>query len=211
MPEKEPQFTVTDRRKFTLDGEPRTGADSSDSTTDSGGTATTQPEAAAPASPAPAAPTTPSQAETPSSQQSTAQAGETMSAAHGPRDDNEKSAQQEYHSTTRQLDDFFRQANPGDADAPMNFDRLVQSIYMTAAFQMGAGAAPDEKARIDLMGARQSVDMLGVLEEKTRGNLTEDEKGLLQSALFELRMSFLEIANAIASSAQKPPQPGKAR
>lgn len=204
MPEKEPQFTVTDRRKFTLEGEPRTDADSSNSTTDSASAASIPPEPPAP-------PATPSQAEAPSSQQSSSQAAEKVSAAHGPRDDNEKSAQQDYHSTTRQLDDFFRQANPGDADAPMNFDRLVQSIYMTAAFQMGAGAAPNEKARIDIMGARQSIDMLGVLEEKTRGNLTEDEKGLLQSALFELRMSFLEIANAIASASQKPPQPGKAR
>jgi hypothetical protein len=48
-----------------------------------------------------------------------------------------------------------------------------------------------------------------VLDEKTKGNLNEQEKRLLQNALFDLRMSFLEITNAIASSAQRPPQPKK--
>ena len=45
-----------------------------------------------------------------------------------------------------------------------------------------------------------------MLEEKTKGNLSEEEKRLLQNALFDLRMSFLEITNAIANSAQRPPQ-----
>jgi len=49
--------------------------------------------------------------------------------------------------------------------------------------------------------------MLSVLTEKTKGNLTQNEERLLQNALFELRMSFLEITNAIAQSAQHP-QPG---
>jgi hypothetical protein len=51
--------------------------------------------------------------------------------------------------------------------------------------------------------------MLSVLDEKTKGNLSDQEKRLLQNALFDLRMSFLEITNAIASSAQRPPQSGK--
>jgi hypothetical protein len=101
-------------------------------------------------------------------------------------------------------------ANPGQpAPAAMNFDRLVQSLYMTAAVQMGAGTAPNEQPRIDILGARQSIDMLSVLDEKTKGNLTEQEKRLLQNALFDLRMSFLEITNAIANSAQRPPQSKK--
>jgi len=79
---------------------------------------------------------------------------------------------------------------------------------MTAAVQMGAGTGPNEQPRIDILGARQSIDMLNVLDEKTKGNLTEQEKRLLQNALFDLRMSFLEITNAIASSAtQRAPQP----
>ena len=51
------------------------------------------------------------------------------------------------------------------------------------------------------MGARQSIDMLSILAEKTRGNLSETEQRLLESALFELRMGFLEITQALARSA----------
>ena len=66
-------------------------------------------------------------------------------------------------------------SRPTQANLPvpaMNFDRLVQSLYMTAAVQMGAGSAPNEQPRIDILGARQSIDMLSVLDEKTKGNLT---------------------------------------
>jgi DNA replication initiation complex subunit (GINS family) len=63
--------------------------------------------------------------------------------------------------------------------------------------------------RVDLMGARHTIDMLGVLGEKTRGNLTPEEEKLMQSVLFELRMSFLEMTQAIAQSAQaKAGKPG---
>jgi hypothetical protein len=74
---------------------------------------------------------------------------------------------------------------------------------------MGAGTGPNEQPRIDIVGARQSIDMLIVLEENTKGNISDQEKRLLQNALFDLRMSFLEITNAIANSAQRPPQAGK--
>jgi hypothetical protein len=48
--------------------------------------------------------------------------------------------------------------------------------------------------------------MLSVLQEKTKGNLEEREARMLQNALFELRMMFLEITNAIAQAAQQPPK-----
>lgn len=190
MPDKEPQFTVTDRRKFTLEGDLRGGEDTN--ATSAGATAAEQSAAAA----APSTSTV-SQAPAPPADTST-----------------EESAQQDedYEASTREVGDLFRQASAGGgADIPMNFDRLVQTIYMTAAVQLGAGTAPNEQPRIDILGARQSIDMLGVLEEKTRGNLTEEEKRLLQGALFDLRMSFLEITNAIASSGQKPSDGGAAR
>jgi hypothetical protein len=75
---------------------------------------------------------------------------------------------------------------------------------MTAALQRGAGTPPGEQSRVDILGARQSIDMLSVLTEKTKGNLTDKEQRLLQNALFELRMMFMEITNAIASSAHNP-------
>jgi hypothetical protein len=53
--------------------------------------------------------------------------------------------------------------------------------------------------------------MLGVLAEKTKGNLSADEQRLIESALFELRMAFLEITQALARSSAKAPNaaPGK--
>jgi hypothetical protein len=70
---------------------------------------------------------------------------------------------------------------------------------------MGAGTESGQKPRIDILGARQSIDMLALLQEKTKGNLTQKEEATLQNVLFELRMMFLEITNAIAQSAQHPP------
>ncbi|MBW4026829.1 MAG: DUF1844 domain-containing protein [Acidobacteria bacterium] len=105
---------------------------------------------------------------------------------------------------------MLRAANPGMA-APgvVSFDHVIQSIYLSAVMALGAGAEPGQKPRIDIMGARQSIDMLSVLQEKTKGNLTSKEQTLLQGALFELRMMFLEITNAIAQSAQRQPPPVK--
>ena len=81
-----------------------------------------------------------------------------------------ESAQQDadYRASSKKLDDMISQANPGAREAvgrgaEMTFDKLVQSIYMTAALQMGAGAQPGEQPRVDILGARQSIDMLSVL------------------------------------------------
>jgi hypothetical protein len=189
MRDKEPQFTVTDRRKFTAEGELRDGE-----------------AKASEVSPAPAVAERIKQAVIPEPEPEMDE-GDTI-----PEPTAAETAQQrqEYHASARRLDEMLLKANPGQPAPPqMNFDRLVQSLYMTAAVQMGAGAAPNEQPRIDILGARQSIDMLSVMDEKTKGNLNEQEKRLLQNALFDLRMSFLEITNAIASSAQRPPQAGK--
>jgi hypothetical protein len=195
MREKEPQFTVTDRRKFTSEGELREGGES---------TPPAAPQAIRPEEVAPA----PAQAvQIELEEPEVLDGDETI-----PEPTAAESAQQskEYHASASRLDDMLLKANPGQpAPAVMNFDRLVQSLYMTAAVQMGAGTAPNEQPRIDILGARQSIDMLSVLDEKTKGNLNEQEKRLLQNALFDLRMSFLEITNAIANSAQRPPQSKK--
>jgi hypothetical protein len=210
MAEKEPQFTVRDRRKFTLDGDLRN--EDEGTTEDLSGKAAT--------AAAPVEQVVEQQAEQPAAVATeeaspSADGDDGQEAEEIPEPTAAESAQQkkDYHASSRQLDDLVKQANPGAQDTvAMNFDRLVQSIYMTAAMQMGAGADPNEQPRIDILGARQSIDMLGVLEEKTKGNLTEDEKRLLQTALFDLRMSFLDITNAIAKQAQqRPPKPGVIR
>lgn len=196
MREKEPQFTVTDRRKFTSEGELREAGES------------TPPPAPQPIRPEAVAPAPVQAVQVEVEEEPEVMDGdETI-----PEPTAAESAQQsnEYHASASRLDEMLLKANPGQpAPTVMNFERLVQSLYMTAAVQMGAGTAPNEQPRIDILGARQSIDMLSVLDEKTKGNLTEQEKRLLQNALFDLRMSFLEITNAIANSAQRPPQSKK--
>jgi hypothetical protein len=100
---------------------------------------------------------------------------------------------------------MLRQANPGmSASGAITFEHIIQSFYVSAMLAMGAGTEAGQKARVDILGARQSIDMLALLQEKTKGNLTQKEEATLQNVLFELRMMFLEITNAIAQSAQHP-------
>jgi hypothetical protein len=109
-----------------------------------------------------------------------------------------------YQESSRQLDDMLRQANPGmGARVIVTFEHIIQSFYVSAMIAMGAGTEPGQKPRVDILGARQSIDMLALLQEKTKGNLTQKEEATLQNVLFELRMMFLEITNAIAQSAQR--------
>src|SRR5581483_11487963 len=109
-----------------------------------------------------------------------------------------------YKESSRQIDDMLRQANPGmGAGGTVTFEHIIQSFYVSAMIAMGAGTEAGQKARIDILGARQSIDMLALLQDKTKGNLTPKEEATLQNVLFELRMMFLEITNAIAQQAQR--------
>ncbi len=128
-----------------------------------------------------------------------------------PRTAEETAAQNAaYEQTSRELDSLLQQNNPGvQQGGPVAFEHIVQSFYLSAIMAMGAGTEPGQKPRIDILGARQSIDMLAVLEEKTRGNLAPQEQQLLQGITFELRMMFLELTNAISRQAhQPPPGPG---
>ena len=110
-----------------------------------------------------------------------------------------------YRQSSRELDSMLRQANPGmQAPGVVAFEHIVQSFYLSAIMAMGAATEPGQKPRIDIIGARQSIDMLTVLEEKTRGNLSPEEAQLLQGIAFELRMMFLELTNAISKQAHQP-------
>jgi hypothetical protein len=84
----------------------------------------------------------------------------------------------------------------------------VQSLYMQALLQLGGVTEPGQPAQVDILGARQTIDMLAVIAEKTKGNLSDEEAKLTQSALFELRMGFLEVTQAIARQAANRGVPG---
>lgn len=118
-----------------------------------------------------------------------------------------------YEQTTERLDTVMRSQNlGGERVPPMDFARLVQSIYMSAMIQLGAGTQQGQQARVDLIGAKQSIDMLSVIDGKSRSNLSSDEQKLLDSALFELRMGFLEITQLLARQAaakQAPAEPAQ--
>jgi hypothetical protein len=78
--------------------------------------------------------------------------------------------------------------------------------------QMGAGAQEGQRPQIDIVGARNTIDLIGVLAEKTKGNLSNQEDGTLQSVLFEVRMAFLDLTSMInmqSVAAPPPPPPGK--
>lgn len=127
----------------------------------------------------------------------------------------EESRQQKtaYDASAQRIEDLVRAQNPGmGAPQAVGFEHLVQQLYLSAMIQMGAGTQEGQRARVDIMGARQTIDLLGVLAEKTKGNLTEVEDRMLQTVLFDVRMAFLELTNMISmQGVQAPPPPTKKR
>jgi hypothetical protein len=120
----------------------------------------------------------------------------------------EESNQQKaaYDASAQRLEDLIRAQNPAvGAQPPVGFEHLVQQFYLSAMMQMGAGTQEGQRPRVDIMGARATIDLLGVLAEKTRGNLTEAEDRMLQSVLFELRMAFLELTSMVGAPGVPPP------
>ncbi|MGA7110613.1 MAG: DUF1844 domain-containing protein [Terracidiphilus sp.] len=116
-----------------------------------------------------------------------------------------------YDASARRLEDLVRAQNPGvGAQPPVGFEHLVQQLYLSSMIQMGAGTQEGQRPRVDIMGARQTIDMIGVLAEKTKGNLSELEDRTLQTVLFEVRMAFLELTNMITlQGVPAPPPPAK--
>ena len=124
----------------------------------------------------------------------------------------EESSQQKaaYDASAQRLEDLIRAQNPTvGPQPPVGFEHLVQQFYLSAMLQMGAGTQEGQRPRVDIMGARATIDLLGVLAERTRGNLTEAEDRMLQSVLFELRMAFLELTSMVGAPSVPPPPPAK--
>ena len=120
----------------------------------------------------------------------------------------EESHQQKaaYDASAQRLEDLIRAQNPAAGAQPvMAFEHLVQQLYVTAMLQMGAGVQEGQQPRVDILGARATVDLLGILAEKTRGNLSQAEDRMLQSALFEARMAFLELTSMMSVPNVPPP------
>lgn len=85
----------------------------------------------------------------------------------------------------------------GGGIAPPGFLDLLQSLQFSAMLHLGMIQGPDGKrSPVDLPAAQDAIDMMGVLKEKTKGNLTAEEDGVLTEGLYVLRMSYLAAMNA---------------
>src|SRR5580658_5842655 len=202
-----PKFTVIDRRKFKAEDED-----------DSAHVPAAEPEGKAEVSAGPQLVVNESKAEAApekaptGTKESAAGAGNEAGNYDGtpPAPTAEESHEQKnaYEASAQRLEDLLRAQNPGMGAPPaVTFEHLVQQFYVSAMIQMGAGAQEGQRPRVDIVGARTTIDMLGVLAEKTKGNLTAQEDRLLQTVLFEVRMAFNELTSMINLQAMQPPQP----
>ena len=125
-----------------------------------------------------------------------------------PTDEEKREQESAYEASAQRVEDLLRAQNPAiGAQPPIKFEHLVQQLYLSALMQMGAATPEGQRPRVDIIGARQSIDLLGVLEEKTKGNLTDNEERMLESVLFELRMTFLELTKMISLQGVQAPPP----
>ncbi len=193
-----PKFTVVDRRKYKAEEE------------ESAHRAATEPEghsvAPAEASSGPRLVVNESKAEVAKA----APLDEGTGGGLPPAPTTEESREQHaaYEASAQRVEDLLRAQNPGMGPQPaVTFENLVQQFYVSAMIQMGAGTQEGQRPRVDIVGARTTIDLLGVLSEKTRGNLTDAETRTLDSVLFEVRMAFLELTSMISVQAMQPPPP----
>jgi hypothetical protein len=88
---------------------------------------------------------------------------------------------------------------------PANFTFLVESILMQTQMQLGLFRM-DEKddAEPNLALARHSIDMLAMIQEKTRGNLTTEEQRLVENGLTDVRFRFIQVSDELKAKSQPP-------
>jgi len=189
-------FTVTDRRLFTEDGELRKDVSEE---------AEGQKAGAPPASVPPAKETEPTDNSVAfPAAQSDGVAGRDMPV---PPSAAEQQAQADaYRESSKDLDSRVELSGRSAKEFEMTFERFMASLYMTAMLQLGLMHEQGGQPRIDIIGARQTIDTLALLVDKTKGNLTPTEETFLQNSLYEVRMAYVEVTNALS----RPPQPGTA-
>jgi hypothetical protein len=101
---------------------------------------------------------------------------------------------------------------PERGDLPAADFKALMGILASQAI-MGLGSMTDPESGgvvVDLVGAKFAIDLLGVLEEKTKGNLEEDQEKELKQVLTELQARFVQIAQLVAAQGQAsaPPAAG---
>ena len=93
-----------------------------------------------------------------------------------------------------------------DEQSGISFAAFVLSLGHTAAVHFGDVPDPStgEKIPASLPAAQQMIDILSLLEEKTRGNLTAEERQLIEQILYELRLRFVEVSSGISAPPAEP-------
>ena len=173
-------FTVTDRRLFTAEGELRKET-SEEQQVSTASTVATEPE--------PTLPETPAVQDTPPP----------PSAAE------QKVQADAYRQSSAEMDRQVEAAGQSVKDLEITFERFLASLYMTGMLQLGFMREQGGTPQLDLIGARQTIDSLSLLADKTKGNLTAVEQNFLQNALYEMRMAYVEVTNLIAKGPQQVP------
>jgi len=87
---------------------------------------------------------------------------------------------------------------------PASFEFLVLSLRVQAEIHLGVYPAPDG-AKADINIARHTIDLLKVLQDKTKGNLSLEEQRLLDNSLTELRFRFIQMASRQAPPSEPAP------
>jgi hypothetical protein len=177
MAKEKEEFVVADRRKFTAEGELKSDA------------AVEVPEQSAPPTTTPSAPATPAEQRQPEKMPEPPTSAE-QAAQHA-----------DYQHANKKIDSILEdQGHKRPPQADITFERLIVSLYMQTMAQLGMIREEGTPPQPDIIGARQTIDTIALLGEKTKGNLTERESHMLQNCLFELRMAFLEITNALTTA-----------
>lgn len=102
-------------------------------------------------------------------------------------------------------DNTQREPEHDDEASGISFVAFVLSLAHTAAVHFGDVPDPvsGQKAEANLAAAQQMIDILSLMELKTRGNLTAEERQLLEQILFELRLRYVEASKEAAGGASQ--------
>jgi hypothetical protein len=175
--EKDRGFKVADRRRFSPEGDAKPEAEERSAPIEK------------PASAGPSPATDPSRLVHESARHEIP-ASMTQEEYEGPSAGAQAHASAEYQKAAS-LQPGAQDAGPQD----LTFASFVVGLSTEALALMGEMPHPATGERMnDLVGAQQLVDIIGILQEKTRGNLSPDEETLLEAILFELRMKYVEKA-----------------
>ncbi len=198
---QESGFTVTDRRLFTEDGELRKDV-GEEAVPLKAATPPVSIPSASQTAPRETAPAANAVAAFPAATDGLA--GQDIPAA--PTAAEQQAQADAYRESSKDLDSRVELSGRSAKEFEMTFERFLASLYMTAMLQLGLMHEQGGQPRLDIIGARQTIDTLALMGEKTKGNLTPTEEAFLQNSLYEVRMAYVEVTNALS----RPPQPGTA-